>query len=134
MKVVELSGGVGGALMARGLAGLEDVELTVVVNVGDDETTHGLHISPDIDTVVYTLAGEEGPHGWGRRDDTFAFNEELGRMTALSFPAIALPCLIVVILCFVYFARGLGRLTGLSFQELLPQDPAETNANPSDDH
>ncbi len=79
MKVVELSGGVGGALMARGLAGLEDVELTVVVNVGDDETTHGLHISPDIDTVVYTLAGEEGPHGWGRRDDTFAFNEELGR-------------------------------------------------------
>ncbi len=79
MRVVELSGGVGGARLARGLATLPEVDLTVVVNVGDDASNHGLHISPDIDTVVYTLAGVEGPHGWGRAGDTFHLNEELAR-------------------------------------------------------
>lgn len=79
MKIVQLSGGVGGARLARGFAALPEVELTVIVNVGDDALNHGLHISPDIDTVVYTLAGLEGPHGWGRAGDTFALNEELAR-------------------------------------------------------
>lgn len=79
MKIVELSGGVGGARLARGLAALEQVDLTVVVNVGDDAENHGLVVCPDIDTVIYTVAGEEGPYGWGRRDDTFHFNEELAR-------------------------------------------------------
>lgn len=79
MKVVELSGGVGGARLARGLAALDDVELTVIVNVGDDAENHGLVICPDLDTVVYTVAGEEGSLGWGRKDDTFAFNDELAR-------------------------------------------------------
>ncbi len=79
MKVSELSGGVGGARLARGLARLENVDLTVVVNIGDDELVHGLSISPDLDTVVYTLAGVEGPEGWGRRDDTFVANDEVGR-------------------------------------------------------
>ena len=79
MKVVELSGGVGGARLARGLAQLPDVDLTVIVNVGDDSRVHGLHVSPDIDTVLYTLAGIEGPYGWGRAKDSFAFNSELAR-------------------------------------------------------
>ncbi|HEX6946807.1 MAG TPA: 2-phospho-L-lactate transferase [Acidimicrobiia bacterium] len=79
MKVVELSGGVGGARLARGLAGLPDLDLTVVVNVGDDEWFHGLRVCADLDTVLYTLAGIEGPEGWGRMDDTFAFNDELAR-------------------------------------------------------
>ncbi|HEY7823425.1 MAG TPA: 2-phospho-L-lactate transferase CofD family protein, partial [Acidimicrobiia bacterium] len=79
MKVVELSGGVGGARMARGLAAVPGVDLTVIVNVGDDASNHGLHISPDLDTVTYTLAGVEGPRGWGRADDTFTLNDELGR-------------------------------------------------------
>jgi LPPG:FO 2-phospho-L-lactate transferase len=79
MSVVELSGGVGGARLARGLAALADVESTVVVNVGDDETVHGLHVSPDLDTVVYTLAGVEGSEGWGRAGDTFTANSELAR-------------------------------------------------------
>ena len=79
MKVVELSGGVGGARLARGLAALPEVELTVVVNVGDDAFNHGLHISPDVDTVIYTIAGVEGPHGWGRAGDTFHLNDELAR-------------------------------------------------------
>ena len=80
MKVVELSGGVGGARLARGLAAIADLDLTVIVNVGDDETIHGLRVSPDVDTVLYTLAGVEGPEGWGRRGDTFNFNDELGRL------------------------------------------------------
>ncbi|HSM43881.1 MAG TPA: 2-phospho-L-lactate transferase CofD family protein, partial [Acidimicrobiia bacterium] len=65
--------------MARGLAALPEVELTVVVNVGDDAHNHGLRVSPDLDTVVYTLAGVEGSLGWGRAADTFALNDELGR-------------------------------------------------------
>ena len=56
-----LSGGVGGARLARGLAAVAGVDLTVIVNVGDDEQVYGLNISPDLDTVVYTLAGVEGP-------------------------------------------------------------------------
>lgn len=79
MKVVQLSGGVGGARLARGFLGLSDVELTVVVNVGDDATLHGMEVSPDLDTVCYTLAGIEGPYGWGRADETFEFNRELAR-------------------------------------------------------
>ena len=65
--------------MARGLAGVPGVDLTVVVNVGDDEEIHGLHVSPDIDTVIYTMAGSEGGEGWGRAGDSFAFNDELAR-------------------------------------------------------
>ena len=82
MKVVVLSGGVGGARMARGFDALDQVDLSVIVNVGDDQETHGLYVSPDLDTVTYTLAGIAGPQGWGRADDTFHFNEELGRFDA----------------------------------------------------
>ena len=78
-RVVELSGGVGGARLGRGLDALADVDLTVVVNVGDDLPIHGLYVSPDLDTMVYTLAGVEGPQGWGRAEDTFATNAELAR-------------------------------------------------------
>lgn len=80
MKVVELSGGVGGARLARGLASLQEVDLTLIVNVGDDEMIHGLRVSPDLDTVIYTLAGVEGPEGWGRQGDTFTANDEMGRL------------------------------------------------------
>lgn len=79
MRVVQLSGGVGGARLARGFHALDYVDLTVIVNVGDDTEVHGLAVSPDIDTVLYTLAGVEGPFGWGRQDDTFRFNEEIRR-------------------------------------------------------
>ena len=70
VKVAALSGGVGGARMLRGLAMLEDVEVTAIVNVGDDEMIYGLAVSPDIDTVIYTLAGQEGPQGWGLAQDS----------------------------------------------------------------
>jgi LPPG:FO 2-phospho-L-lactate transferase len=76
-RVVELSGGVGGARLGRGIDALPDVDLTVVVNVGDDLPLHGLQVCPDLDTMVYTLAGVEGPHGWGRAGDSFRANTEL---------------------------------------------------------
>ncbi len=80
MNIVEIAGGVGGARMARGFSALVGAHLTVVVNVGDDDRIHGLHVSPDIDTVIYTLAGVEGAEGWGRHQDTFKVNDELGRL------------------------------------------------------
>jgi LPPG:FO 2-phospho-L-lactate transferase len=79
LRVTQLSGGVGGARMARGFDGLPDVDLTVIVNVGDDLPYRGLAVSPDLDTVVYTLAGVEGPQGWGRDGDTFTNHQEMSR-------------------------------------------------------
>lgn len=71
----------GAARLLRGLNSLLDPErLHIVVNTGDDEVFHGLHVSPDIDTVVYTLAGLVSPQqGWGLRDDTFDCLDALGR-------------------------------------------------------
>ena len=74
-----LSGGVGGARMARGLAACGE-PLTVVVNVGDDEEVYGVHVSPDLDTVASTLAGREGPEGWGVAGDTFTVLGHLERL------------------------------------------------------
>ncbi|HKX73766.1 MAG TPA: 2-phospho-L-lactate transferase [Acidimicrobiia bacterium] len=77
MRVVLLSGGVGGARLARGLAAVAGIDLTVVVNIGDDERVYGLDVSPDLDTVIYTMAGREGPHGWGLAGDTFTLMDAL---------------------------------------------------------
>ena len=72
MKVVCLSGGVGGAKLARGLYDALGSDLTVVGNVGDDLELLGLHVSPDLDSVLYALAGlnDEG-RGWGRAGETW---------------------------------------------------------------
>lgn len=74
MKVVLFSGGGGGARFARGLdAVLAPGELTVVGNVGDDLEILGLHISPDLDSLVYTLGGLiDDERGWGRAGETWA--------------------------------------------------------------
>lgn len=70
-KVALLAGGVGGAKMASGFALLDQIELSVIVNTGDDFHHIGLAISPDIDTVTYTLAGiSSKQHGWGIESDT----------------------------------------------------------------
>jgi LPPG:FO 2-phospho-L-lactate transferase len=73
VKVVALSGGVGGARLVEGLgAVLPPDDLTVVVNTGDDFIHWGLHICPDLDTVMYTLAGLAHPEqGWGLAGETF---------------------------------------------------------------
>ena len=64
--------------MARALRSVVDPGfLTVVVNVGDDTERYGVHVSPDPDTVMYTLAGEVGEAGWGRAEDSFVVMDEL---------------------------------------------------------
>ena len=82
-KIVALAGGVGGAKLADGLAKGVDADLTVIVNTGDDFSLYGLHISPDVDTVMYTLAGLANTEtGWGLAGDTFqnfAMREKYGQ-------------------------------------------------------
>jgi LPPG:FO 2-phospho-L-lactate transferase len=71
MKVVALAGGFGGARFARALAE-SDAELTVIGNVGDDAEILGLHISPDLDSILYALAGiGDEERGWGRAGETW---------------------------------------------------------------
>ncbi len=79
--IVVLAGGVGAARFLTGLLQVVDpTEVMVVANVGDDCELHGLHISPDIDTVVYTLAGAIDPErGWGLADESWRAMENLGR-------------------------------------------------------
>jgi LPPG:FO 2-phospho-L-lactate transferase len=81
LNVVALAGGVGGAKLAWGLAQVLPPErLTVVVNTADDFEHLGLHISPDLDTVMYTLAGMANPEtGWGLRGETWSMLEMLAR-------------------------------------------------------
>jgi LPPG:FO 2-phospho-L-lactate transferase len=72
VKVVCLSGGVGGAKLARGLYDLLGADLTIVVNVGDDLEVLGLPVSPDLDSVLYSLAGlNDEERGWGRAGETW---------------------------------------------------------------
>ena len=77
-----ITGGIGGAKLCLGLAQiLGSDELAFLVNTGDDFIHLGLHISPDIDTLVYTLSGEVNTDtGWGRRDESWNFMEALSAM------------------------------------------------------
>jgi LPPG:FO 2-phospho-L-lactate transferase len=78
--ILALAGGVGGAKLANGLAQVTD-DLTVAVNTGDDFVHLGLHVSPDLDTVMYTLAGLNNEQtGWGRAGETWRFMEALGAL------------------------------------------------------
>ena len=79
MRVVALAGGIGGARFLEGLVRVVDpLDLTVVANTGDDLVLHGLHISPDLDTITYTLGGGIHPEQrWGRAEETFAVADEL---------------------------------------------------------
>ena len=80
MRVVCLSGGVGGAKLARGLHDVLDPgELTVIGNVGDDVEVLGVHVSPDLDSVLYALAGlNDEERGWGRAGETWRALESAG--------------------------------------------------------
>jgi LPPG:FO 2-phospho-L-lactate transferase len=73
VKVALLSGGVGGARFARGLAAVHDPgDLTVIGNIGDDVEVLGLHVSPDLDSLLYALAGlHDEERGWGREGETW---------------------------------------------------------------
>ena len=80
-QVTVLAGGVGAARFLRGLFELVDQsDVTVIANTGDDSVFHGLYISPDIDTVVYTTAGAIDPErGWGLADESWRAMEALQR-------------------------------------------------------
>jgi LPPG:FO 2-phospho-L-lactate transferase len=81
MRFTALAGGIGAGKFLRGLVRIVPPEdVTVIVNTGDDVQMHGLHVSPDLDSVTYWLAGVmDRERGWGRRDETFRATEELGR-------------------------------------------------------
>lgn len=80
--IVALTGGSGGAKLVRGLAAeMAPAELTVVCNTADDAVFHGLHVSPDIDTLTYTLAGLiDEERGWGLAGESFTVLAQLGRL------------------------------------------------------
>ena len=84
-KIVYLSGGIGGAKLAKGFYNLNDIDLTIIVNTGDDETIQGDRLSPDIDSVIYALAGIEGKYGWGQRNDSFTVSEEFKKYLPQEF-------------------------------------------------
>jgi LPPG:FO 2-phospho-L-lactate transferase len=84
VKITALAGGIGGSRFLRGLLhAVPDADITVIGNTADDITLHGLHISPDLDTVMYTLGGGiEEKQGWGRADETFTVADELAAYRA----------------------------------------------------
>ncbi|HLJ07373.1 MAG TPA: 2-phospho-L-lactate transferase [Acidimicrobiia bacterium] len=78
--IAALAGGVGAARFLRGLVrAMPATDVVIIGNTGDDEVFHGLHVSPDLDTVTYTLAGAVGATGWGLAGDTFRTLEAYGR-------------------------------------------------------
>lgn len=83
IAITVLAGGVGAARFLDGLCrAVDPASVTAICNVSDDFAWHGLHVSPDIDTVIYTLAGLEGEQGWGLRGDSLAALGELERLGA----------------------------------------------------
>jgi LPPG:FO 2-phospho-L-lactate transferase len=90
MRVTALAGGTGAAKLLRGLAAcLAAPDLTIVGNTGDDTEVWGLHVSPDLDTVTYALAGRlDIARGWGRADETFHCLETMAALGAESWFAL----------------------------------------------
>ena len=86
--IAVLAGGVGAARFLRGLVRTTSASnVTAIINTADDTVLHGLHISPDIDTVTYTLANAIDPvRGWGLENETWAAMEALGRYAAIKPP------------------------------------------------
>jgi LPPG:FO 2-phospho-L-lactate transferase len=83
MRITVLAGGVGGARFLKGLRKIQDVEISVVVNNADDISMYGVRICPDLDSIIYNLAGvSDLVRGWGRADETWQIQAELARYTA----------------------------------------------------
>lgn len=81
MRVTALAGGIGAGKFLRGLVrAVDPADVTAIVNTADDIVMHGLHVSPDLDSVTYWLGDVfDRERGWGRRDETFRATEELAR-------------------------------------------------------
>jgi LPPG:FO 2-phospho-L-lactate transferase len=82
MRIAVLAGGVGGARFVQALTEVvPPSDMTVIANVGDDLEVHGLHVSPDLDTLLYTLAGlGDEERGWGRADETWNARDTIERL------------------------------------------------------
>lgn len=82
-RILALCGGIGGAKLALGLSRVVPADnLAIAVNTGDDFRHFGLHVSPDIDTVLYTLAGLSNPEvGWGRKDESWRFMQTVAELS-----------------------------------------------------
>src|SRR2546421_4598465 len=82
MRIAVLAGGVGGARFVQALAEVvPSSDVTVIANVGDDVEILGLHVSPDLDTLLYTLAGlSDEERGWGRADETWHAHATTGEL------------------------------------------------------
>jgi LPPG:FO 2-phospho-L-lactate transferase len=82
MRIAVLAGGVGGARFVQALTEVvRPSDMTVIANVGDDLEVHGLHVSPDLDTLLYTLAGlGDEERGWGRADETWNARDTIERL------------------------------------------------------
>ena len=85
--IAALAGGVGAARLLRGMVQVvPPAEITAIVNIGDDTVLHGLHISPDLDTVMYTLAGAINTEtGWGLAGESWQVMESLGRLGGVTW-------------------------------------------------
>src|SRR5438045_1298104 len=80
MQIVALAGGIGAGKFLRGLRAVTSHadRVTVIVNTGDDIEPYGVHVSPDVDSVIYLLSGAgDRERGWGRGEETFRATEEL---------------------------------------------------------
>ena len=106
--IVALAGGVGGAKLAVGLAAvLPPQQLTIIVNTGDDFEHMGFTICPDLDTVMYTLAGVNNPEtGWGRAGETWQFMSEMKRLRGADWFQLGDRDLAVHVLRSVALRRG----------------------------
>jgi LPPG:FO 2-phospho-L-lactate transferase len=87
LVIAALAGGVGAARLLRGLVEVvPPSEITAIVNTGDDTNLHGLHIAPDLDTVMYTLAGAINPDtGWGLAGETWQVMDSLERLGGITW-------------------------------------------------
>ena len=84
-----LAGGVGGAKLAEGLGALPDINLSVIGNVADDDDFHGLVVSPDIDTLIYTLSNSiNRAQGWGVKNDDYKALSILSKLGSETWMAL----------------------------------------------
>jgi LPPG:FO 2-phospho-L-lactate transferase len=116
MRVVALAGGVGGAKLASGLQAVVGADLTVIVNTGDDLERHGLLVSADHDTVMYTLAGIANRElGWGIEGETWNASDQLARYGEETWFRLGDRDLATHVVRTARLARG-ERLTDISLQ------------------
>lgn len=141
MKIVILAGGVGGAKLVLGATlAFSPAEVTVIVNTGDDFRHLGLHVSPDVDTMIYTLSGKSNRElGWGREGETWQFMAALRSLGGEDWFALGDSDLALHVLRTLRLSRGdtlstitadVARAWGIAATVLpMSDDPVATRVN-----